>query len=557
MAPVFMLKIRVRKFNLTQLRAIAIAFSSGIGMALATAPLNWWGLAWFALIPLWVIISRPSPLPQPTRAFFRFNSVYLPPLAWGIGYHGLALSWITGLHPLTWMGVSWLASIAIALFCWSFITLWGAALVVIWAWGVRKLWGDRGDRSSSSSLPSPSSSSSISLPIRRVLIATALWCGLEWIWSLGALYWTALSYTQSPGNLAILHLGQLSGPATVTAAIVVVNGLLAEAWISYRGARTEPSVWRQLLGGVAILVIGLYAIGGWLYTRPLVQAPETALKVGIVQGNVPTRIKLSPAGVKRAIDGYVSGYEMLSAQGVEAVLTPEGALPLLWNGQNATQNPFYQAVVDQKVAAWLGTFFQQDDRITQSLLTLTTQGEVFSRYNKIKLVPLGEYIPFQEILGRMIGRLSPIKTSMQPGTAAQRFDTPFGRAIASICYESAFPELFRAQAASGGEFILTASNLDPYSEVLMAQHEAQDMMRAIETDRWAVRATNTGYSGVIDPHGKIIWRSQPQAYQLHAETIDRRQTQTLYVRWGDWLTPVLIGVSGIWIGVSRLVQNKK
>jgi apolipoprotein N-acyltransferase len=342
----------------------------------------------------------------------------------------------------------------------------------------------------------------------------------------------------------------------VTAAIVAVNGLLAEAWISYWGQKSGTSGWPQLLGIVAIFVIGLSAIGGWLYSRPLGQAPDASLKVGIIQGNVPTRIKLSAAGVRRAIEGYVSGYEMLSAQGVDAVLTPEGALPLLWNGQAASQNPFHQAVVEQKVVAWLGTFFRQDDHITQSLLTLTKQGEVFSRYNKIKLVPLGEYIPFQEILGAVIGRLSPIKTSMQPGTSAQRFDTPFGRAIASICYESAFPALFRAQAASGGEFILTASNLDPYSEVLMAQHEAQDMMRAIETDRWAVRATNTGYSGVIDPHGRIVWRSRPQEYQIHADVIDRRQTQTLYVRWGDWLTPLLIGLSGIWIGVSTWLRTK-
>ncbi|MBL1174156.1 apolipoprotein N-acyltransferase [Pantanalinema sp. GBBB05] len=544
-----MLKIHFRKLNLTQLRSIAIAFSSGIVMGLATAPLNWWGLAWVALIPLWVMVSRQSPLSQPTGSRWRFNSIYLLPLAWGIAYHGLALSWITGLHPLTWMGVPWVASIAIALFCWGFITLWGAAIVVIWTWGVRQLllW-DEGDRSSSPAL---------SLTIRRVLIATALWCGLEWIWSLGSLYWTSLSYTQSPGNVVILHLGQLSGPTVVTAAIVAVNGLLAEAWMNYRGQRLVTSRWQQLFGIAAILVIGLSAIGGWLYSRPLGQAPEAALKVGVIQGNVPTRIKLSAAGVRRAIDGYVSGYEMLAAQGVDAVLTPEGALPLLWNGQTANQNPFDQAVVDQKVVAWLGTFFRQDDRITQSLLTLTTQGEVFSRYNKIKLVPLGEYIPFQEILGAVIGRLSPMKTSMQPGTAAQRFDTPFGRAIASICYESAFPELFRAQAASGGEFILTASNLDPYSEVLMAQHEAQDLMRAIETDRWAVRATNTGYSGVIDPHGRIVWRSQPHEYQIHTETIARRQTQTLYVRWGDWLTPGLIGLGGSWLVVSRWVQNRK
>lgn len=78
-----------------------------------------------------------------------------------------------------------------------------------------------------------------------------------------------------------------------------------------------------------------------------------------------------------------------------------------------------------------------------------------------------------------------------------------------------------------------------------AQHHAQDVMRAIETDRWAVRATNTGYSAIVNPHGRTLWRSGHNTYELHAATIYRRQTQTLYVRWGDWLTPLLLVLSAL------------
>jgi apolipoprotein N-acyltransferase len=75
------------------------------------------------------------------------------------------------------------------------------------------------------------------------------------------------------------------------------------------------------------------------------------------------------------------------------------------------------------------------------------------------------------------------------------------------------------------------------------QHHAQDVMRAIETSRWAVRATNTGFSGIVDPHGRTEWLSQFRAYEVHAHTIDRRQNQTLYVQWGDWLLPALAGLA--------------
>jgi apolipoprotein N-acyltransferase len=112
---------------------------------------------------------------------------------------------------------------------------------------------------------------------------------------------------------------------------------------------------------------------------------------------------------------------------------------------------------------------------------------------------LGEYIPFEQALGHLVDRLSPLDAHLIAGRATQLFETPFGRAIVGICYESAFAKHFRRQAAAGGQFILTASNNAHYSETMPAQHHAQDVMRAIETDRWAVRATNTGYSGIVDP----------------------------------------------------------
>ena len=108
---------------------------SGILMGLTVAPFNVWFLAWIALAPLWVLIVNSAQRKSPP---------FLLALAWGIGYHGLALSWITGIHPMTWMGVPWLASLGIALFCWTFITLWGAALVAVWAIAMRTISSQNG-----------------------------------------------------------------------------------------------------------------------------------------------------------------------------------------------------------------------------------------------------------------------------------------------------------------------------------------------------------------------------------------------------------------------------
>ncbi|MFE1746779.1 apolipoprotein N-acyltransferase [Coleofasciculus sp. H7-2] len=537
--------------------AFLISLVGGILMGLTTAPVGAWYLAWIALAPLWVLVVEESKKlavkgqnKQKDKKFFLLPFYfYLFPLLWGIGYHGVALSWITGIHPMTWLGVPWVASLAIAFFCWTFITLWGAILVAIWATGMAFLCKPESKTSSS---------------FLRLLIGVALWCGLESLWGSGALWWTSLAYTQSPHNLAILHLGQISGPNTVTAAIVAVNGLIAEAWINRKqntrhitdfstlsSASFAPKVLTRFvlhpgyLGIAAGLLVALHLIGFGLYSRPLIQPPQTALKVGIIQGNIPNKLKFDPIGWRRAIEGYTSGYTTLADEGVDAVLIPETALPVQWTQPSWIRDSFLQAILDKGVVAWIGTFGEEGNDYTNSLYTITGTGETFSRYDKTKLVPLGEFIPFEKVLGKLIDKLSPLDAHLIPGKTNQIFDTPFGRAIVGICYDSAFPELFRRQAAAGGEFILTASNDAHYTSSMMAQHHAQDLMRAIESDRWTVRATNTGFSGVIDPHGRTLWISKMNTYQLHVATIYRRQTQTLYVRWGDWLTPVLLVLGAI------------
>ncbi len=246
--------------------------------------------------------------------------------------------------------------------------------------------------------------------LTRVLIGTALWCALESIWSTGSLWWTSLSYTQSPHNLAILHLGQLSGSSAVTAAIVAVNGLIAEAFIEGRR--------KNWIGYIlpASLCLILHIAGWSLYNRPLNQEAATDLKIGIIQGNIPNEIKFDSAGWQRALEGYTTGDKQLADRKVDAVLIPETALPFIWtNEYQRSTLSFYQAILERGVVAWIGGFGQQDNSITNSLLAIDRTGEIVGRYDKLKLVPLGEYIPFYEILGGIINRLSPLDAHLVPG----------------------------------------------------------------------------------------------------------------------------------------------
>lgn len=509
---------------------VAAVVVGAVLMGLSPAPLNGWPLAWVGLVPLWRLVVAPGP-----RSLWQTFGLGC---LWSGIYHGIVLSWITALHPLTWMGIPWLGSVGIALFAWGFITGLGSVTFGLWAVLFRYL-SDRCRLGLAG----------------RLWVGTALWCGLETLLSWGPLYWPSLSFTQSPGNLWILHLAQLTGPMGVTAAIVAVNGCWAEmSWkrveISFRGLRPP------LVG--LLLILGLHGLGWALYSRPLADDPASQLRIGLIQGNIPTREKLTPAGTRQAIQRYTQGYLDLVSQGVDAVLTPEGAMPEIWTPASQVRSPIGQAVRQGGRVLWLGTFrpvAQGSRQLSQSLVTLDSQGQIVSQYNKVKLVPLGEYIPFEALLGRVISRLSPVSSSLVPGSPEQSFDTPFGRAVVGICYESAYSELFRRQVAKGGTWIMTASNNDPYPPRMMLQHHGQDIMRAIEGDRWMVRVTNTGISGIVTPHGQTVWLSPANETVTHVATIYRRSTRSLYSRWGDWLTVLLLGGGTVICWASRRIQS--
>ncbi|MGK7888449.1 MAG: apolipoprotein N-acyltransferase [Leptolyngbyaceae cyanobacterium] len=551
----------------------AIALLSGMAMGFTNAPTDWWLLAWIAQAPLWLLLYHHAFSSSPTHplthsSFSPCPKVLLTAFLWATGYYGTTLVWITGLHPLTWMGIPWLVSVAIALSCWVIVTLWGGLWSMIWAIGFVTIL--RWIRFQPGFWPM----------VTRVMVGTALWCELDTLWSQSILYWPTLALTQSPDNLWVLQLNQLSGPITTTALIAATNGLLAEfCFPSLASPPSLPHSPTPLISTLTLIAIA-HLFGAWLYVHPSPAQLTTGddLSIGLIQGNIPTRIKLTRAGIQQAFDRYTEGYHQLVDQGADLVVLPEGAIPLVWDSDRTVSNLLTQMVGDRQTPALIGTFATVNPssapiEITQSVLMVvptmspTSAGaeegsalesepvQVMSRYNKVKLVPLGEYIPADGLLGALISRLSPIQSTMVPGDQAQVLQTPWGVAIAGICYESAFPELFRQQTLRGGEWMMTAANNDPYNGAMMAQHHAQDVMRAIESDRWMVRVTNTGYSGVVSPRGETVWRSQRNTHVTHVASIQRRRTRTPYVRWGNWLPPLLLGVAGMMVVAQRLMKS--
>jgi apolipoprotein N-acyltransferase len=505
----------VTKFT-PKLFELGLALVGGVLMGLTFSPVEAWYLAWIALAPLWYLVCRQQN-----------SDALVSGLGWGIGCYGLGLSWLFGIHPMMWMGVSYWESLGVATFCVTFVTLWGASLAVLWSIGMRFI----------NSQPQLN-------PFVRIILGTAGWCGLEELYSLSNLWWTSLAMSQSIHNLDILHLGQLSGPSTVTGAIVLVNGLIAEGCLAIERGRHLKISQKMRYGfpyfGMAIAsLIVLHLIGSNLANRSLIESIDSSLKIGVIQGNIGNEVRHYQSGYDLAMDRYTSGYRSLVEKGVAAVVTPETALP--YSESQIKRTPFYQAILAQKVPVFLGGFGEAGQKMTNSILTIDGEGKVISRYDKSKLVPLGEYIPFEQYIGKFINTISPFDLNLIAGNFEQIVHTPFGNFIFGICYDSAYPENFRRQAQTG-QLIITASNDAHYSSGMPPQHHALNLMRAIETDRWMVNASNTGYSTIIDPHGRTQWISKLDEFATHAHQVYRRSTKTLYVRYGNWLTPILLTI---------------
>ncbi|MEM6502381.1 MAG: apolipoprotein N-acyltransferase [Cyanobacteria bacterium P01_C01_bin.89] len=529
--------------NIPQRSPWLICVLGGILGGLALEPVGWFPLAGVALVPVLWTLGRG----------FSYRTVAIASFAWGFGFHGVGLWWLTGLHPLTWLGLDWWTSVGVALGCWLLVSLWGALLVTAWGVATAAFWRWLGSPPHQQSQPARALTA-----WGRIFWATTLWCVMETLGNWTPLWWTALGLTQSPHNLPLLHWGQVSGPITIAAILVLINGCIAEAFTvdarAKSGARSGTQAW--VVGAIALVLVA-EVTGLFAYSHPLGDSPDDAIDVGIIQGNMPNELKFGSNGWLLAVQGYSNGYQALADQGVDLVIFPETAIPLIWQEPFRSRSNLYKSIRDRQTPALLGVFEPAQSQpstngrrsfvpdLNNSLLAVDGNVQPVGRYSKRYLVPLGEYIPFQEILGQFIQRLSPLQITILPGKANQLLETPLGQSIAGICYDSAFAENFRYQAAAGGQWIVTSSNNAHYRTAMFAQHHAQDVMRAIETDRWLASATNTGTSAITNPHGIDQWHSIANTYAAHADTIYRRTTQTLYVRWGNWLVLPLAALSAV------------
>ena len=335
-------------------------------------------------------------------------------------------------------------------------------------------------------------------------IAGPVWLSTELgrLWLLGGFPWELLGYSQT-AVLPIAQLASLFGVHGVTVLVVFVNGVLTLLAVGQTGRRGMA-----LTVGVAVLV-AVVLFGTWRLSDEQLLRAGTPLRVGLVQGNVPQEDKWDPAHRMSIVQRYLELSRRSAAAGAELVVWPESATPFSFEAHS--DGGLVRGLTRETGIHLLfgSTRFESypTRRMFNAAFVLNPDGETAAIYDKIHLVPFGEYVPFRSLLffaAPLVDTVADLTPGVDPVTL------PVGPHLvsAAICYEIIYPSLVRESVREGSQLLTTITNDAWYGRSgAPQQHFQQARMRAIEQGRYLVRAANTGISGVVDPYGRVVARS--------------------------------------------------
>jgi apolipoprotein N-acyltransferase len=380
---------------------------------------------------------------------------------------------------------------------------------------------------------------------RALVLAPFLWVAVEFARAhIIAFPWDLLG-TAQVDNIPLTRLATVTGVYGLSFEILLVNTAFAAAFLAPRDKR-------KLLF-VAALLAAIVLQLSVLVQPPLFPATGTAR---LVQQNIAIDDNWSPESFRRTLD-QLTQKSMAAPEGessgktrVDLIVWPESPAPFYVN------DPLFRSMVSQvaaKTQAYVivGTLGVtgahrgklEPPQIFNSAALVSPDGQWTARYDKIHLVPFGEYVPFKAIFG-FAHQLTREVGDFIPGSQRTVFDLGTFKAGTFICYESIFPGEVRQFAANGAQIFVNISNDEWFGHSAAPyQHLNQSRMRAIENERWVLRDTNTGITATIDPYGRILEQAPRDVLTALTAPFSVVMGTTFYTRHGDWFAWLCVIIS--------------
>lgn len=374
--------------------------------------------------------------------------------------------------------------------------------------------------------------------LRRCIAFPGAWVAAEWIrgWLFTGFPWLGIGYSQAESPLA--GIAPILGVHGVGLALVASAGLLLHALaLGVRRLAWQPLAALALVWGASA------ALATVAWTEPSGQP----VSVSLLQGNVAQSIKWRPEQVAATLDLYE---RMIRASSARLIILPETALPLFLQD---VPHAFLQSVEEHAAAHGADVLIGLPERGGGSYYNSVISIGVSPTqvYRKSHLVPFGEFIPLRPLLAPVVEAMAIPLTDFSRGALTQRPLAVAGQRVAvNICYEDAFGEEIIRQLPEA-TLLVNVSNVAWFGDSIAPQQHLQiAQMRALETGRYMLRATNTGMTAVVNPRGRVTH----VARTFRNETLDaevRGYTgATPYVRMGN--APALAAAfAGLVAGYAR------
>lgn len=482
--------------NSTENMSVLLSILSGLMLSASFPPSPFSWMAWFSLVPL-LISLKDMNYKQAFRNGFLFGvSHYITLIYWVY----IALHRYGYLHPAISASCMILLCFYMALYKGIFSVLY----VIIKG---ARFWP---------------------------FICASLWVGLEFILgkALSGFPWGLVGYTQYK-NLYVIQIADILGVYGISFIIVLVNSVLAGMFIEQLIRRRLIFILEVLITLILLVTFigyGVYSVSLWREGKE----KGMRIKLAIVQGNVDQSIKWNPAYQEETIEKYERLTSTTRDFDPSLIIWPETALPFFFQDKDFFLSKRVKDIAI-KEKAWLifGSPAYRDTKngaiYYNRAYLLSPQGEIKGYYDKVHLVPFGEYVPLRSLFP-FFRRLVEATGEFEPGSSLSPLDMDGVKAGVLICYEAIFPELSQRLVQRGANLLVNLTN-DAWFGLSSApyQHLSMAVLRAVETRRPLIRSANTGISAFVNPDGSIA--SSSPIFE------DRVIQGIVYISDGEQLTP--------------------